>query len=120
MERNNPVVLIVEDEPIVRFYECEVAEAAGFQTILVASADEALRELEGPVPVRILLTDVSMPGSMDGIELANMVRVRWPEIRIVIVSSHVDSMEGEGQADIVYVHKPFTSAQLVAALQSVV
>jgi two-component system, response regulator PdtaR len=120
MERSSPVVLIVEDEPIVRFYEYEVAEAAGFQTILAANADEAVRELEGSVPVDILLTDVSMPGSMDGIDLANMVRGRWPDIRIVIVSSHVDSMEGDGRTDVVYLHKPFTSAQLVAALHSVV
>jgi two-component system, response regulator PdtaR len=120
MERSSPVVLIGEDEPIVRFYEYEVAEAAGFQTILAANADEAVRELEGSVPVDILLTDVSMPGSMDGIDLANMVRGRWPDIRIVIVSSHVDSMEGDGRTDVVYLHKPFTSAQLVAALHSVV
>jgi two-component system, response regulator PdtaR len=120
MERSSPVVLIVEDEPIVRFYEYEVAEAAGFQTILAANADEAVRELEGSVPVDILLTNVSMPGSMDGIDLANMVRGRWPDIRIVIVSSHVDSMEGDGRTDVVYLHKPFTSAQLVAALHSVV
>jgi two-component system, response regulator PdtaR len=120
MERSSPVVLIVEDEPIVRFYEYEVAEAAGFQTILAANADEAVRELERSVPVDILLTDVSMPGSMDGIDLANMVRGRWPDIRIVIVSSHVDSMEGDGRTDVVYLHKPFTSAQLVAALHSVV
>lgn len=120
MERTSPVVLIVEDEPIVRFYECEVAEGAGFQTILAGNADEALRELEGPVAVSILVTDVAMPGSMDGVELANTVRARWPEIGIVIVSSHVDSVEGDGRADIVYVHKPFTAAQLVAALQSAV
>lgn len=120
MERNNPVVLIVEDEPIVRFYEYEVAEAAGFQTIMAANADDALRELEGAVPVDILLTDVSMPGSMDGIELANVVRDRWPHIRILIVSSHVDSMDGDGRTDLVYLHKPFTPAQLVAALHSVV
>lgn len=120
MERNSPIVLIVEDEPIIRFYECELAEGAGFQTLMAGNADEALRELEGPIAVRILLTDVAMPGSMDGIELANRVRERWPDIRIVIASSHVDSQEGDGDADIVYVHKPFTPAQLIAALQSVV
>ena len=120
MERYNPTVLIVEDEPIVRFYECELAEGAGFQTLLASNADEALRELEGPIAVTILLTDVAMPGSMDGIELANTVRQRWPEVRIVIASSHVDSLEGDGQSEIVYVRKPFTPAQLIAALQSAV
>jgi two-component system, response regulator PdtaR len=120
MERSNPIVLIVEDEPIVRFYESELAEGAGFLTLMASNADEALRELEGPVDVKILLTDVAMPGTMDGIDLANRVRERWPEIRIVIASGHVDSQDGDGQGQIVYVRKPFTPNQLIQALQSVV
>lgn len=120
MERSNPIVLIVEDEPIVRFYESELAEGAGFLTLMASNADEALRELEGPVDVRILLTDVAMPGTMDGIDLANRVRERWPDIRIVIASGHVDSLDGDGQGQIVYVRKPFTPNQLIQALQSVV
>jgi len=120
MERNYPIVLIVEDEPIVRFYESELAEGAGFLTLMASNADEALRELEGPIAVRILLTDVSMPGSMDGLELANMVRERWPDVRIVVASGHVDSQEGDGREEIVYVHKPFTANELIEALKSVV
>lgn len=120
MELSYPTVLIVEDEPIVRFYESELAEGAGFLTLLASNAEEALRELEGPIAVSILLTDVAMPGTMDGLELANTVRERWPEIRIVIASSHVDSQQGDGRDEIVYLHKPFTASQLIAALQSVV
>jgi two-component system, response regulator PdtaR len=120
MERNYPIVLIVEDEPIVRFYESELAEGAGFLTLMASNAEEALRELEGPIEVRILLTDVSMPGGMDGIELANTVRERWPDVRIVIASGHVDSQRGDGQGEIVYVCKPFTPNELIDALQSVV
>lgn len=120
MERNYPIVLIVEDEPIVRFYESELAEGAGFLTLTASNADEALRELEGPIAVKILLTDLSIPGSMDGLELANIVRERWPDIRIVVASGHVDSQEGDGQTEIVYVHKPFTPGELIAALQSVI
>lgn len=120
MERSYPIVLIVEDEPIVRFYESELAEGAGFPTLMAANADEALRELEESQAVRILLTDVSIPGSMDGLELANLVRERWPEVRIVIASGHVDSQQGDGRDEIVYVHKPFTPNELIEALQSVV
>ena len=125
MERSYPIVLIVEDEPIVRFYESELAEGAGFLTLMASNADEALLELEarepeGPLAIRILLTDVSMPGSMDGLELANTVRERWPDVRIVVASSHVDSQPGDGRSEIVYVHKPFTPGELIAALQSVV
>lgn len=120
MERTYPIVLIVEDEPIVRFYECELAEGAGFLTLMAGNADEAIRELEGPLEVAILLTDLSMPGSMDGLELALTVRERWPEVRIVVASSHVDSQNGDGRDDIVYVRKPFTAEELIEALHSVV
>lgn len=124
MERSYPIVLIVEDEPIVRFYESELAEGAGFITMMASDADEALRELEGGElqgrAVRILLTDVSMPGSMDGLELVNTVRERWPDVRIVVASGHVDSQPGDGRGEIVYLHKPFTPGELIAALQSVV
>ena len=61
-----------------------------------------------------------MPGSMDGLELANMVRERWPDVRIVVASGHVDSQEGDGREEIVYVHKPFTANELIEALKSVV
>lgn len=120
MARSYPTVLIVEDEPIVRIYESELAEGAGFLTLTASNAEEALRELEGPVEVRILLTDVDMPGVMDGIALANAVRERWPDVRIVIVSAHVDSAAGDGREEIVYLHKPFTASELIEALKSVV
>ena len=120
MERSFPTVLIVEDEPIVRHYESELAEGAGFLTLMASNAEEALRELEGPIDVGILLTDVMMPGAMNGIELVNAVRERWPHVRIVIASGHVDSQAGDGREQIVYVHKPFTPTELISALQSVI
>ena len=120
MESSYPTVLIVEDEPIVRFYESELAEGAGFHTLTAGNAEEALRALQGPRAVQILLTDVAMPGAMDGIELANTVRERWPDIGIVIASSHVDSVEGDGRGQIVYLQKPFTEGQFIGALRSAV
>jgi CheY-like chemotaxis protein len=113
-------VLIVDDEPIVRIYASELAEAAGFVTLTAASAEEALEALAGPEQVRILLTDVAMPGVMDGIDLANTVQERWPAVRIVIASGHVDSQAADGEGEIAYVRKPFTAAELIAALQSAV
>jgi two-component system, response regulator PdtaR len=115
-----PTVLIVEDEPILRFYEMEIAEGAGFLTLMASNAEEALKELEGPIAVQILLTDASMPGSMDGFELASTVRHRWPEIKIVIASDQVDRKDAEIEPECVFVPKPFTPNQLTSALLSVV
>jgi CheY-like chemotaxis protein len=115
-----PTVLIVEDEPIVRMYEAELAEGAGFVTLQANNAEEALRKLAGPEPIQILLTDVNMPGGVDGITLANIVRERWPEIKVVVVSAYVDSRDPEPPTGIAYLHKPFTHREFVAALLSVV
>jgi CheY-like chemotaxis protein len=81
-----PVVLIVEDEPLVRVGACNMIEDAGFEVIEAASADEAIRILESPSDIRVVFTDVHMPGTMDGLRLAHAVRGRWPPIKIIVTS----------------------------------
>jgi CheY-like chemotaxis protein len=110
------MILIVEDEPIVRMYEAELAAGAGFVTQEADSAAQALRRLDGGDRVDVLLTDIDMPGALDGLALANIVRARWPAIRIVVVSSFVDSETPEAQSGIAYLRKPFAGEDLVAKL----
>src|SRR5215218_9900236 len=80
-------VLLVEDDALVRMFGTEILEEAGFRVIEAENADAALRTLEArPRTVSVLVTDVHMPGSMDGHELARVVYERWPSIKIVITS----------------------------------
>ena len=81
-----PAVLIVEDEPMVRLCAVETIEEAGFEVIEAANADEAIRILESRRDIRVVFTDVHMPGSMDGLKLAHAVRDRWPPIKIIVTS----------------------------------
>jgi CheY-like chemotaxis protein len=81
-----PAVLIVEDEPLVRLCAVETIEAAGFEVIEAASADEAIRILESRPDIRVVFTDIHMPGSMDGLKLAHAVRDRWPPIKLIVTS----------------------------------
>jgi|HubBroStandDraft_6_1064221.scaffolds.fasta_scaffold115114_4 CheY-like chemotaxis protein len=81
-----PAVLIVEDEPLVRLGAVRIIEDAGFEVIEVANADEAIRVLESRSDIRVIFTDIQMPGSMDGLKLAHAVRHRWPPIKIVVTS----------------------------------
>jgi CheY-like chemotaxis protein len=81
-----PAVLIVEDEPLVRLCAVEIVEAAGYEVIEAASADEAIRILESRQDIRVVFTDIHMPGSMDGLKLAHAVRNRWPPIKIIVTS----------------------------------
>ena len=79
-------VLIVEDEPLVRMGAVNIIEDAGFEVIEAASAEEAMRILECRSDIRVVFTDIHMPGSMDGLKLAHAVRNRWPPIKIIVTS----------------------------------
>lgn len=83
-----PAVLIVEDEQLVRLNAVKMIEDAGFEAIEAANADEAIRILESRRNIRVVFTDIQMPGSMDGLKLARAVRNRWPPIKIIVTSGH--------------------------------
>ena len=70
------VVLVVEDESLVRSTAMDMVEEAGFEAIAASDADEAIRILESRNDIRAVFTDVHMPGSMDGLRLARVVRNR--------------------------------------------
>src|SRR5665213_3671880 len=82
-------VLVAEDEPLIRLGMAMVIEEAGYQVVEVGNTDDALRAIEAEGDVGLLLTDVDMPGSMDGIRLAHVVRRRWPSIQLIVISGKV-------------------------------
>ena len=77
-------VLVVEDEPITRMDVVDQLAEAGFKVYEAPDADRAIKILQATPAIRILFTDVDMPGSMDGLKLAAAVRDRWPPIKIVV------------------------------------
>lgn len=81
-------VLVVDDEPLIRMDLADHLSDAGYQVLEAANADEALQILETTENVRLICTDIDMPGSMDGLLLAAAVSDRWPPIRIIVVSGH--------------------------------
>jgi len=80
------VVLVVEDHALIRLCALDLVRAAGFEGIGAKSADEAIAILETRPDIRVVFTDVEMPGSMDGLKLAHYVRDRWPPIQLIVVS----------------------------------
>lgn len=84
-----PVVLIVEDELLLRINAAEMSADAGFD-VVEAGNDEAISILEVRPDIHIIFTDIQMPGSMDGLKLARFVRGRWPPIKIIATSGRVD------------------------------
>ena len=111
------VVLIVEDEPIIRMLAADMVEEAGFEVLEAGNADEAVRILESRLDVRIVFTDIDMPGSMDGLKLAAAVRRRWPPIEIVLTSGHRSISASELPERSVFFPKPYGHGLVVAALR---
>ena len=81
-------VLVVDDEAMIRMFGADMIADAGYQVIEAASADEALRILEGAEDIDLLFSDVDMPGSMNGLALAEIVHKRWPNVRLLLTSGH--------------------------------
>lgn len=116
-----PVVLLVEDELLVRMTAADELEDAGFQVLEAANADVALKVLEARSDeVQVLLTDVHMPGSMDGMELAAQVHTRWLHVRLLISSGYARPAPDEIPDDGRFVPKPYHAATLVRQIQELV
>jgi two-component system, response regulator PdtaR len=80
-------ILVVEDEVLIRLMIADDLMQAGFQVIQAGTGDDALKVLRSSVKVDLLLTDIHMPGGLDGLQLAAEVRANWPAVKIVILSS---------------------------------
>jgi len=88
-------VLVVEDEFLLRLHAVQLVEQAGFEAVEAANADEAVSILEARKDIRIVFTDINMPGSMDGLKLAHAIRKRWPPIELILTSGHFDISNSE-------------------------
>lgn len=84
-----PVVLVVEDEPIIRMFATVIVEDAGFEALEASTAEEALALLETREDIRVLFTDVEMPGSLNGLDLVEIVREKWPPVELIVASGRV-------------------------------
>jgi CheY-like chemotaxis protein len=112
-----PVVLVVEDEFLIRMHAAEMIEDAGFDVVEASNADEAVAILEARLDIAVVFTDIQMPGSMDGLKLARAVRNRWPPIHIVATSGLVDVRTGDLPEGGRFLPKPYGYTQVIGALQ---
>lgn len=111
-----PVILVVEDEYFLRMNAVEMIEAAGYVVLEASNADEAIEILEHRDDIRVMFTDIQMPGSMDGLKLAQAVRGRWPPIEILATSGRVMLGEQDLPARGRFIPKPYSAAQIAKTL----
>lgn len=115
-----PTILIVEDDPILRFLTANMVEDAGFVAIEAADADEAVAILEARSDIALLLTDIDMAGSMDGLTLAHAARKRWPPIKIIIVSARGQPLDSSMPTDSRFFGKPYHGDKIVSEIRSLI
>lgn len=115
-----PAILVVEDEFLVRAVAVGLVEDAGFEAIEAANADQAIAILETRGDIRVVFTDVNMPGSMDGLKLAAAVRDRWPPIEFIVTSGRqfidVDALPERS----LFLMKPYSHFQVAQALHALI
>jgi two-component system, response regulator PdtaR len=111
------VILTVEDETLVSVFLGGILQDAGYRVIAAANADEAIAILEAREDVRILITDVNMPGSMDGLRLAAAVKDRWPPIKIIIASGKPVPRDNEMPMDSQVLRKPYGPPEVLGAVR---
>lgn len=114
---STPVVLIVEDEIILRMRAIDIVEDAGFIPVEAVNADEAISILESRSDIALLFTDIQMPGTMDGLRLAHAVHSRWPDIKIILVSGQIAVSDTEKPENSRFFGKPLEIKQMIEELQ---
>nr|WP_274630971.1 response regulator [Mesorhizobium shangrilense] len=109
-------VLVVEDEPLLRFDLVDHLSEKGFDVHEASNADEAIAILENVPHIRLLFTDVDMPGSMDGLKLSAAVRDRWPPIKIIVTSGHGFVSPSDLPEGARFFSKPYRHADVVHSM----
>ncbi|WEK03654.1 MAG: response regulator [Candidatus Devosia phytovorans] len=112
-------ILVVEDESLIRMAIVDHLEESGFDVVEARDADQALKLLAVRDDIRIIFTDVDMPGSMDGIRLAQAVRDGWPPIRIYVTSGLWRLNSDELPDETVFIPKPYNADELVEQFRAI-
>lgn len=111
-----PSVLVVEDEALLRLDIVDSLEEDGFRVLSAGDSDEAIAILKSHQPIDLVLTDVEMPGQLDGLALAKLVAARWPTTRIIVTSGRrvveiTDIPDGA-----VFFSKPYVHEEVIKAM----
>lgn len=115
---HTPVVLLVEDEVMIRMATAEHLRENGFDVLEAADASEAMKLVASGHPLNLVISDVQMPGDIDGVELSYHLKEVRPQLPVALVSGHL-AAEAETAADR-FLRKPYTAAQLIELVEELI
>lgn len=110
------VVLIVQEELVIRMEVVEAFETGGFKIFQADAAEAAIDVLQREPTIRVVFTDVDLPGTMDGMTLAHYVRHRWPPTILLVGSGRAVLDTGALPSTSRFVRKPYSSGNLAEAV----
>jgi DNA-binding NtrC family response regulator len=118
--RSPRVILIVEHDKYLKLLTADIMEDAGFVALQASDADEAIAILESRRDIALLLTSVTMPGSMDGLALAQTVCKRWPTVKTIIASGQIELMGSDLTAGSRFFLEPYHAQTMISEIRSLI
>lgn len=119
-ENMQPVVLVVEDEVWVLLDVAETLEEHGFPVVCARNGDEALDVFEERDDIAIVFTDINMPGSLDGLELAREVRSRRPEVGLLVTSGRYREEDAANAGYSIFIPKPYEPKSVISRINGLI
>jgi CheY-like chemotaxis protein len=113
----DPIALVVDDEPLILMDTADIVSSAGYHVIEARNADEAFDLLAKYASLKLLMTDIQMPGEMDGLGLARYVGEHWPNVHVVVASGAVAPKDGELPKGARFLGKPLDQALVIETLR---
>ncbi|EJN07490.1 response regulator with CheY-like receiver, AAA-type ATPase, and DNA-binding domains [Bradyrhizobium sp. YR681] len=117
LSKHSDVILIVEDDFLIRMNAADIVRDMGFDVLEAADADEAVKLLETVPEITVVFTDIQMPGSMDGLRLAEVIRHRWPPVLLLITSGLLSPADNDIPRGARFMAKPYLPTQLQDQLE---
>ncbi|WP_417578961.1 response regulator [Pelagibacterium sp.] len=109
--KDAPLILVVEDEPLVRLDITLAMVDAGFSVIEVPDAEQAIDLLESRHSIGLVFTDVELAGSLDGFELAEQIKTRWPHIPVLVTSGRATPKPEIADS---FIPKPYDTSAVIS------
>ena len=113
-------VLIVEHNTLLRVCMAGLVELTGYEALQAANADEALPILESRPDIALLVTNVVMDGSMDGVDLCHAVDTRWPSVKIIVTSARPGLTQGDLPGKCLLLPKPYRDEQMILEMRAAI
>lgn len=113
------LLLVVEDDGLIRLDLVDTLEDLGFRVVEASNADDALKLIETTAGIAAVLTDIDMPGSMDGVGLANLVHDRWPPLKLVVISGRYNPSVGVLPPGARFLTKPISDVMIGTTLKEI-